>query len=88
LRIDEACLSKISYCERVATAEAEIGVARDAVELFFGVAESLGYDARIRRLLGSGKGAIVVLNLLVDVIRVHVAESVEMNDGRVLKYGE
>ena len=43
----EACLSNARYCQRIATAEAEIGVARDAVELLFSVAECLGYGARI-----------------------------------------
>lgn len=45
LRNDKACLAETGYHKRIAAAKAKIGVARDAVELLFGVAECLGYGA-------------------------------------------
>jgi hypothetical protein len=71
----ETFLSKAGYGERVAAAEAEVRVARDGVELLFGVAECLSYGAGIGGLISLSEGAIVVLNSLVDVTRIHCAEN-------------
>lgn len=81
LSIDGACLSKTSYCKGIATAEPEVGVARDAVELLFGVAKCLCYGARMGRLFGSSEGAVVVLDLRVDGVGVHGVEGIEVMMG-------
>jgi hypothetical protein len=76
-------LSKTSYCEGVATAEAEVGVTRDVAKLLFGVAECLSYGARIGGLISPSERTIMVLNTLVDGARVHGAEIIKTNNGAV-----
>jgi hypothetical protein len=76
-------LSKTGYCERAATAEAEVGVTRDFVELLFGVAKCLSYGTGIGRYISQSERTIVVLNSLVDAARVHCAKVVKTNNDAV-----
>lgn len=69
---EHACLLQTGYGQRVAAAQAEVGVLGDVRELVDAVAERLGYGLAVLSAGVASGRAIVLADLVVDLGRIHV----------------